>query len=154
MALSVIQLRIASSFRPFLVMKTSPHLSIRSISRLASTRVVRSGAKAWVERGFGGQGKGRQPLCPCFLAVEEGIHGGAPNGASPSSTIAMTHICSVLFVTLYSRSSHLQMSNTVAVRSLAVAGAISSQIAVRAFKSFTPSGTPQPVTASNPDPAL
>ena len=22
------------------------------------------------------RGKGRQPLCPCFLAVEEGIHGG------------------------------------------------------------------------------
>ena len=25
---------------------------------------------------WGCRGKGRQPLCPCFLAVEEGIHGG------------------------------------------------------------------------------
>jgi hypothetical protein len=29
-----------------------------------------------------------------------------------------------------------------------------AQIAARAFRSFTPSGTPQPVTASNPAPAL
>jgi hypothetical protein len=28
------------------------------------------------------------------------------------------------------------------------------QIAAKAFKSFTPSGTPQPLTASNPTPAL
>ncbi len=42
----------------------------------SSSEIVRSEAEAG-SAGIGGAGeKGRQPLFPCFLAVEEGIHGG------------------------------------------------------------------------------